>query len=70
MSAKTERIGRRARAGGVIDYAPDMAFKSEPVLVDGVRYAELADGRIVRGVPYPRGFVWTGARFEEKEIRR
>ena len=73
MSTSKDRITRQARTGngGVIDYAPGMIFKAaEPVLIGGVRYAELIDGRVVRGVPYPRGLVWTGDRFEEREIRR
>ena len=72
MSARTERITRKSRngGGGIVDYTPGMAFKAAPVLIDGIRYAELPDGRVVRGVPYPRGLVWTGARFEEKEIER
>lgn len=71
MSARADRINRKARGhGGVIDYVPGMTFKAAPVVIDGVRYAELEDGRIVLGVPYPRGLVWTGARFVEKEIAR
>jgi len=50
MSARKEKIMRRVRRGGVLEYIPEgqMMKTGTPAEINGVKYVELEDGRIAK----------------------
>lgn len=53
MSAKTQRMQRRRKQGAVIDFDSSLELKPGQVTIDGQRFSEAVDGRIVR-MPTPK----------------
>ena len=72
MSARREIYKRKLTQGRVRDFAGgDEVRTTTPLVIAGVTYYEAVDGDLLRFSPSPpRGLVWAGARFVEKEIRR
>ena len=68
MSARRDVFKRKLTQGRVRDFTIGTDLRDgNPLTISGVVYAQAADGDLVR-LPTPRGLIWTGARFEEKEI--
>lgn len=54
MSTRHKRVARKARAGGVLEFSPELVplLKQLPaVTIDGRSYGELVDGRIMHIPP-------------------
>ena len=57
-------VTRKVRSGGILHELPAGGIHKSELTIDGTRYVELTDGRIVIVKP-PKRLVWTATKFVE-----